>query len=75
MPTRAENIEARLDAIAACLAGLTPYATPDIPNATGGVGENVDYVGYRNSLLTEMAVLQKALSAAEVFEVTSEMSA
>lgn len=72
MATRAENIETRLDAIAAELAALTPYTSPDLPNASGD-GTVVDYVGYRQSLLTEMTMLRKELNAAEAWEVTSEM--
>jgi hypothetical protein len=73
MATRAENLETRLDAIAEELAGLTPYTSPDLPNANGT--ETIDYVGYRQSLLSEMAMLRKELMAADAFEVTSEMTA
>lgn len=72
MATRAENIETRLDAIAEELAALTPYVSPDLPNANTGDAA-VDYVGYRKSLLDEMAMLRKELSTAEAWEVTSEM--
>ena len=71
MATRAENIETRLDAIAEELAALTPYTSPDLPNAN--VPEGLDYVGYRKSRLEEMAMLRKELSASNAFEVTSEM--
>lgn len=74
MATRAQNIETRLDAIAAELAALTPYTSPDLPNASGS--EVIDYVGYRRSLLDEMAQLRAELSAADgAFEVTSELTA
>lgn len=73
MATRAENIETRLDAIAEELAALTPYTSPDLPNANGP--ETIDYVGYRKSLLEEMAMLRKELTSAEAFEVVSEMTA
>lgn len=72
MATRAENIRTRLDAIAEALAGLTPYAGNDKPNHTGE--HHVDWVGYRNSLLTEQKMLNEELSVIEgAFEINSEM--
>lgn len=74
MATRAENIETRLDAIAAELAAMDATQAGGLPNANGP--ENIDHVGYRMSLLQEMRDLRAELSAADgAFEVTSEMSA
>lgn len=74
MATRAENIETRLDAIAAELAAMGPTAAGGLPNATGSpVG--IDHVGYRMSLINEqrelLAVLAQLTGA---FEITSEMT-
>ena len=73
MATRAENIETRLDAIATELAAMDATQAGGLPNANGP--ETIDHVGYRMSLLSEMAALRKELSVAEAFEVTSEMTA
>lgn len=71
MATRAENIEARLDAIAEELAAMDSTTAGGLPNNNSSPA--VDHVGYRMSLLNEMAALRKELSASQAFEVTSEM--
>ena len=75
MATRAENIETRLDAIAAELAAMGPTEAGGKPNAMGSpVG--IDHVGYRMSLIAEQKELLAALTQLEgAFEVTSQMSA
>ena len=72
MATRAENIEARLDAIAAELAAMDSTQAGGLPNNSDA--GNIDHVGYRMSLLEEMKMLRAELShAAGAWEVTSEM--
>lgn len=72
MATRAENIEARLDAIAAELAAMDSTRAGGLPNHSGP--NSVDHVNYRLSLLQEMERLQGQLQAAQgAFEVESQM--
>ena len=75
MATRAQNIETRLDNIAAELAAMGPAEAGGKPNATGSpVG--IDHVGYRMSLIAEQKELMAALAQAEgAYEITSEMCA
>lgn len=74
MATRAENIETRLDAIAAELAAMSASMAGGLPN--NSEAGNIDHVGYRMSLLNEMAALRQELAAAEgAWEETSEMVA
>jgi hypothetical protein len=76
MATRAENIETRLDNIAAELAAMDATEAGGLPNAmTGGGIASVDHVGYRLSLIEEMRGLVAELSRLEgAWEVTSEMA-
>lgn len=74
MATRAENIETRLDAIAAELAAMAASKAGGLPNAS--VSNMIDHVGYRMSLVNEMRELRAELSAAAgAWEITSEMEA
>lgn len=75
MPTRAENIETRLDAIATELAAMSATKAGGLPDSPGSP-LYVQHVEYRMSLLNEMKMLREELSAADgSYEVTSEMIA
>lgn len=72
MATRAENIEARLDAIAAELAAMGSCAAGGKPNSSGS--NAVDHVGYRMSLINEAKELEALLSSAEgSYEINSQI--
>jgi hypothetical protein len=79
MATRAQNIEARLDAIAEELAALGPTVSGGTSKAGGlpdasGDPAGIQHTAYRRSLLDEMRLLREELAAADgAFEVTSEM--
>lgn len=75
MATRAENIETRLDAIAAELAAMDATKAGGLPDTAGG-GASVQHVAYRMSLVNEQSALLAVLSKLEgAYEVTSEMTA
>jgi hypothetical protein len=75
MPTRAENINTRLDAIATELAAMSPTEAGGLPDAPNNVG----HVAYRLSLIQEMKMLREELIGLQrigddgAYEVTSEM--
>jgi hypothetical protein len=72
MATRAENIETRLDAIAAELAAMDATKAGGLPDAPGGIG----HVEYRMSLVNEMKMLNAELSRLDgAWEVLSELVA
>jgi len=74
MATRAQNIETRLDAIAAELAAMDQTKMGGLAN--NSATPNVDHVGYRMSLIQEQRELLAVLSRLEgAYEVTSEMTA
>jgi hypothetical protein len=79
MATRAENIEARLDAIAEELAALGPTVSGGTSKAGGlpdasGDPAGIQHTAYRRSLIEEMERLTVMLSQADgAFEVNSEM--
>lgn len=69
MATRAENIETRLDNIAAELAAMDATTAGGLPDAPGDVA----HVEYRLSLINEMRMLNDELSRLEgAWEVTDE---
>lgn len=80
MATRAENIETRLDAIAAELAAMDATQAGGLPDQSGA-GPAIEHVEYRMSLVNEFRELTAALvevnttGDAAAWEVTSEMSA
>jgi len=56
------NLETRRSAICEELASLTPYSGKDLPNRASQ-GVNVDYVGYRKSLLEELKQIDEAIKS------------
>ena len=73
MATRVENIETRLDAIAAELAAMSATQAGGLPNSSEAV--NIDHVNYRMSLVNEQRELLAILSKLEgAWELTSEMT-
>ena len=62
------DLEARRDAIAAELAAMSTSTAGGLPNVQpirGADGVNVDHVGYRKSLLTELAMLKGLIEEAK----------
>ena len=64
------DLEARRDAVAAELAAISTSKAGGLPNVlaargAGGVGLNVDHVGYRQSLLDELARLDALIAKAK----------
>lgn len=62
MASYRENLVTRLNAVSAQLAAITTSALggkPNLDKADGGTA--IDHVGYRKSLLEEMAQLQKLI--------------
>ena len=73
MATRVENIETRLDAIAAELAAMDATQAGGLPNSSEA--GSIDHVGYRMSLINEQRELLRVLSKLEgAWELTSEMT-
>lgn len=74
MATRAENIQTRLDNIAAELAAMDATVAGGLPDFISP--EYVQHVEYRMSLVNEMKELTALLSKLEgSWEVTSEFTA
>ena len=63
MATLSQNLQARANAIGVELAAITSARAGGLPNA-GGEGLQVDHVGYRLSLMTELAALNTLINQA-----------
>lgn len=63
------DLEARRDAVAAELAAVSTSKAGGLPNVQpirGADGVNVDHVGYRQSLIAELAMLDKLIDKAKL---------
>lgn len=60
MPTAAENLITRRDAICSELAALTSSKAGGAPNTSGG--ESMDHVGYKDGLYRELDKINQQLA-------------
>lgn len=74
MATYLQNLITRRNNIAQELAALDATKQGGKVNVTGGVGSNVDHVGYRQSLVDELKTLQDMIEGAGAADQAADIA-